>query len=126
VLSTLTPTKPDPAVVAAVTEAAIAAETILGHHHLSLAGIVGLDEDTTASALRTIAREWPGDIPRAARWLVAGTTSRSASAVARFTIGPVAHALGAGATRPEPGTIRRWAGWYRTLAQQPIAQRIAA
>jgi len=124
---TVAPTKPDPPVVAALADAAIAAETILGQHHLSLAGLAGLDEDGSASAIRTIGREWPGSIPAAARWLVAGTTSRSASAVSRITLGPVALALGPGITTTDPRTLRRWAGWYRALANAlPITERIAA
>jgi len=120
---TVAPTKPDPPVVAVLAEAAIAAETILGQHRLSLAGLPALDEDAAANAIRIVAREWPADIPAAARRLVAGTTSRSASAVSRITFGPVALALSR-ITTTDPRTIRRWGGWYRSLA--PITQRIAA
>jgi len=127
VLTTLAPEKPDPTVVAVVADAAIAAETILGQHHLSLPGLADLDEDAAANAIRIVAREWPGSIPAAARWLVAGTTSRSASAVSRITLGPVAIALGPGSATTDPRTIRRWAGWQRALANaHPITERIAA
>jgi len=124
---TVAPAKPAPTVVAVVADAAIAAETILGQHRLSLAALPELDEDAGASAIRTIAREWPADIPAAARWLVAGTTSRSAVAVSRITLGPVALALGPGSATTDPRTLRRWSGWYRALANAlPITQRIAA
>jgi len=123
VLTTLAPAKPDPTVVAVVADAAIAAETILGQHRLSLAGLPDLDEDGSANAIRHVQRGWPADIPSPARWLVAGTTSRSASAVSRITLGPVALALSR-ITTTDPRTIRRWGGWYRSLA--PITQPIAA
>jgi len=127
VLTRLTPAKPDPAVTATVTDAAIAAETILGHHRLSLPGLGNLDEDTAANAIRHVQRGWPADIPSPARWLVAGTTSRSASAVSRITLGPVALALGPGIIAPDPRILRRWAGWQRALANaQSLTQRIAA
>jgi len=127
VLARLAPAPPSAAIVTTVTQAAIVAETILGQHRLSLPGLGNLDEDAAANAIRTIAREWPASLPAAARWLVAGTTSRSASAVSRITLGPVTLALGPGITAPDPRTLRRWTGWYRSLANaQPITQRIAA
>jgi len=124
VLQQLDPAKPHPDVITAVTDAAIAAETILGQHHLSLPGLADLDEDAAANAIRIVAREWPGSIP-AARWIVAGTTSRSASAVSRITLGPVAIALGPGITTTDH-RLRRWSGWQRALVAQSLTQRIAA
>jgi len=127
VLTTLAQAKPDPAVIAVVADAAIAAEAILGQHRLSLPGLADLDEDAAANAIRHVQRGWPASIPSPARWLVAGTTSRSASAVSRITFGPVALAIAHPITTTDPRTLRRWSGWYRTLANaHPITQRIAA